>query len=124
MTATHCSSGLRTPALALVFLAVTLAFAWRGWSGNSALAQTSTADGMGVAAEAQQTPQSTAKASKITKDEAVQIALKAFPGQAKAVSPERKYGKNVYLVEVIPQATGVEIDVFVDIETGKIVSER
>jgi uncharacterized membrane protein YkoI len=123
MTATHCSAGLRTPALAF-FLAVTLTFTWHGWSGNAALAQPSTAAGLGVAAEAQQTPQGTAKASKITKDDAVQIALKAFPGQAKAVSPERKYGKNVYLVEVIPHATGVEIDVFVDIETGAIVSER
>jgi len=124
MTATYCSSGLRTPAQALAFLAATLTFTWLGVAGSAALAQTSTAAGMRVAAEAQQTPQGTAKASKITKDEAVQIALKAFPGQAKAVSPERKYGRNVYLVEIIPQATGVEIDVFVDMETGEVVSER
>lgn len=121
MTATHYSSGRRTPALALSFLAVTLACTWLGVAGNAALAQTSPAAGMQRATEAQQTPQGTAQAAKITEAEAIQIALKAVPGKAMAINRDRKFGKNLYLVEVIAQADGAETDVFVDPETGVVV---
>lgn len=132
MTATHCSSGRKTPAITLSFLAATLAFTWLGWSGNAALAQTSTAAGMRVAAEAQETAeaQQTAQAPKITpkitEDEAVQIALKAVAGQRtkKSVTIERQRGKTVYVVEIIATediGTGVETDVFIDPMTGEVV---
>ena len=44
-----------------------------------------------------------------------------MPGEAKAVSIERKMGKNVYVVEIIAKKGKKETDVFVDIETGKVV---
>ena len=116
MTATHCSSGLRTPALALAFLAVTLAVTWLGVSGDAALAQPSTS-------EAQQTPQSTAQAAKITEAEASKIALQAVPGKRtkKGVVIEKQRGKYVYVVEIIATEDGVETDVFVDPESGAVV---
>lgn len=59
--------------------------------------------------------------AKISGSQATQIALKAVPGQARAVSVERKMGKNVYVVEIIAKKGKKETDVFVDIETGKVV---
>ena len=59
--------------------------------------------------------------AKISGSQATQIALKAVPGEAKAVSIERKMGKNVYVVEIIAKKGKKETDVFVDIETGKVV---
>lgn len=121
MKSTSSSSGRRTPAIALAFLAVTLTFVWFGVSGNAALAQPSTAAGMRGAAEAQQTPKGTAQAAKITKDDASKIALKAVPGKVTDVAMEKKLGKQVYVVEILAQADGVETDVFVDIATGEVV---
>ena len=59
--------------------------------------------------------------AKISGSQATQIALKAVPGQARAVSIERKMGKNVYVVEIIAKKNKQETDVFVDIETGNVV---
>jgi uncharacterized membrane protein YkoI len=73
------------------------------------------------AAEAQQTPKGTAQAAKITKDDASKIALKAVPGKVTDVAMEKKLGKQVYVVEILAQADGVETDVFVDIATGEVV---
>jgi uncharacterized membrane protein YkoI len=42
-----------------------------------------------------------------------------MPGKATDVKIERKLGKNVYVVEI--QTSRGEKDVFVDIESGKIV---
>jgi len=105
----------------LLAAAVVSTIAWLGVLGDTAMAQPSTSAGMLVAAEAQQTPQGAAKASKITADEAAQIALKAVPGKVSGVVIEKKFGKQVYVVEVIAQADGVETDVLVDITTGKVV---
>lgn len=59
--------------------------------------------------------------AKISQEEATQIALKTVPGVAKDVVIERKMGKMVYVVEIVAKKDGNEIDVFVDIETGKVV---
>jgi Peptidase propeptide and YPEB domain len=58
--------------------------------------------------------------AKVTSEQAVEIALKVFPGKATSVKIERKRGKNVYTVEVMT-ATAGEKDVFVDIESGEVV---
>jgi hypothetical protein len=117
MKSTSSRSGQYTWLLAAVVATVT----WLGMFGDTAMAQPSMSAGVLVAAEAQQMPQGTAKASQITKDEATQIALKAVPGKVLSVVIEKKFGKQVYVVEVISQADSVETDVFVDPQTGEVV---
>ena len=117
MKSTSSRSGQYTWRLAAVVATV----AWLGVLGDTAMAQPSTSAGVPVAAEAQQTPQSTAKAAKITADEAKEIALKAVPGKVVGIIIEKKFGKQVYVVEVIAQADSVETDVFVDPQTGEVV---
>ncbi len=58
--------------------------------------------------------------AKVSGEEATKIALAEVPGKATSVKIERKRGKNVYVVEIQTKDRG-EIDVFVDIESGKIV---
>jgi uncharacterized membrane protein YkoI len=77
-----------------------------------------------AAAQAQPQPglgtERTPPAAKITEEQATKIALERIPGKVTDVKIERKRGKNVYAVEIqTPQ--GGERDVFVDIQTGKIV---
>jgi uncharacterized membrane protein YkoI len=78
---------------------------------------------MGLA-QAQQQPGAGAEpappAAKITQEEATKIALERIPGKVTEVTIERKRGRNVYVVEIQTQDDG-EKDVFVDIETGRIV---
>ena len=57
--------------------------------------------------------------AKISAAEATKIALERMPGKATDVKIERKLGKNVYVVEI--QTSRGEKDVFVDLESGKIV---
>jgi uncharacterized membrane protein YkoI len=57
---------------------------------------------------------------KITTEQASEIALKLVPGRVTSVVIERKRGKNVYVVEIMTKSDG-EKDVFVDIETGRVV---
>jgi uncharacterized membrane protein YkoI len=59
-------------------------------------------------------------APKISEEQATKIALERIPGKVTDVKIERKRGKNVYVVE-IQTLDGGEKDVFVDIESGKIV---
>ena len=61
-----------------------------------------------------------AAAAKITEDEAKAIALKTIPGKVTKVVIEKKKGKNVYVVEIMSEKKG-EIDVFVDIVSGKVI---
>jgi uncharacterized membrane protein YkoI len=42
------------------------------------------------------------------------------PGRVTSVVIEKKQGKNVYVVEIVPRSGG-EKDVFVDIETGQVL---
>jgi uncharacterized membrane protein YkoI len=58
--------------------------------------------------------------AKISGAEATKVALELVPGRVTSLTIERKLGKNVYVVE-IRTPNGGEKDVFVDIETGKIV---
>jgi Peptidase propeptide and YPEB domain len=58
--------------------------------------------------------------AKITRDQAIAIALKRVPGRASSVEVEQKLGKLVYTVEVIPPS-GTETDVFVDVVSGEVV---
>ena len=57
--------------------------------------------------------------AKVSGDQATKIALAQIPGKVTSVKIERKKGKNVYVVEI--QTKDGEKDVFVDIESGKIV---
>jgi uncharacterized membrane protein YkoI len=57
--------------------------------------------------------------AKINGLQATAIALKAIPGKANSIKIERRGKHNVYAVEIIAN-DGVERDVFVDIETGKV----
>ncbi|WP_235782696.1 PepSY domain-containing protein [Bradyrhizobium murdochi] len=59
--------------------------------------------------------------AKVSSSEATETALKEVPGKVTSMKIER-YGKyNVYAVEIIAAKDGVETDVFVDIESGKVV---
>ena len=58
--------------------------------------------------------------AKITEDQAKAIALKTIPGKVTKVVIEKKKGKMVYVVEIMSEKKG-EIDVFVDIVTGKVI---
>jgi len=58
--------------------------------------------------------------AKVTRDQAIAIALKAVPGRATKVEVEEQLGKLVYTVEVIPPS-GAETDVFVDVMSGNVV---
>jgi uncharacterized membrane protein YkoI len=59
-------------------------------------------------------------AAKITEEQAKKIALERIPGKVTDVAIEKKGGKNVYVIEIQSLEQG-EKDVFVDIETGKII---
>ena len=59
-------------------------------------------------------------AAKITQEQAKKIALERIPGEVTDVVIEKKRGKNVYVIEIQSPEQG-EKDVFVDIETGKII---
>jgi uncharacterized membrane protein YkoI len=76
-----------------------------------------------AAAQAQQSGPSKERAppaAKITKEQATKIALERIPGEVTDVVIEKKRGKHVYVIEIQSPEQG-EKDVFVDIETGKIV---
>jgi len=72
-----------------------------------------------MVAVAQTTPQP-ASAPKISTEQAKTAALKVVPGRVTSVVIEKKQGKNVYVVEIVPRGGG-EKDVFVDIETGQVL---
>ncbi|MGH8646720.1 MAG: PepSY domain-containing protein [Gammaproteobacteria bacterium] len=65
--------------------------------------------------------QTTPPVPKVTSQQATEIALKEVPGKVTSMKIER-FGKyNVYAVEIVAAKDGVETDVFVDIESGKVV---
>lgn len=57
--------------------------------------------------------------TKITEQEAVAIAQKNVKGRVTDVGIEKKFGKTAYVVEI--DADGVETDVIIDIDTGKVL---
>ena len=76
-----------------------------------------------AAAQAQKQPGAAAErapaGAKITQEQAKKIALERIPGEVTEVTIERKKGKEVYVIEI--QTSKGETDVFVDMESGKIV---
>ena len=65
--------------------------------------------------------QSVKPAKTISEDEAKQIAEKAVPGKAIDVAIEKKRGANRFVVEVAPAAGGKEVDVIIDMTSGKVL---
>lgn len=65
--------------------------------------------------------QVTPPVAKVTGLQATEIALKEVPGKVTSMKIERLGKYNVYVVEIIAAKDGVETDVFVDIESGKVV---
>ena len=57
----------------------------------------------------------------ISEDEAKQIAEKAVPGKVTDVAIEKKRGANRFVVEVAPAAGGKEVDVVIDMTSGKVL---
>lgn len=57
---------------------------------------------------------------KVTREQAVAIALRVVQGEVTAVDIEPKRGKLVYAVEILT-SDGEETDVLVDIETGEVL---
>ena len=58
----------------------------------------------------------------ISEDEAKLIAEKRVPGKAIDVAIEKKLGANRYVVEVTPSAGGPEVDVIIDMASGKVLA--
>jgi hypothetical protein len=69
----------------------------------------------------QDTVPTTPPVAKITDSQATEIALKEVPGKVTSIEIEKLGKHNVYAVEIIANVDGVETDVFVDLESGKIV---
>jgi Peptidase propeptide and YPEB domain len=65
--------------------------------------------------------QTTPPVPKVTGMQATEVALREVPGKVTSMKIERRGKSNVYAVEIIAQKDGVETDVFVDIESGKVV---
>lgn len=59
--------------------------------------------------------------AKINGLQATEIALNEVPGKVTSIKIERLGKYNVYAVEIIAKTNGVETEVFVDIESGKVV---
>ena len=57
--------------------------------------------------------------TEITEEDAKKIAIQEVPGEITDVAIEKKFGKPTYVIEI--QAASCEIDVIIDIDTGKIL---
>lgn len=82
---------------------------------QSALAQTAQTDKPAAG-------QTTKELKIISEDEAKQIAEKRVPGKAIDVAIEKKRGANRYVVEVRPASGGKEVDVIIDMVSGKVLA--
>ncbi len=58
----------------------------------------------------------------ITEEEAKAVALKAVPGRVQDIAIEKKLGANRYVVEVVPEKGGKEVDVVINMSTGKVLA--
>ena len=58
---------------------------------------------------------------RISKDQAVENALKVLPGKVTDVTMERKRGKMVWVIEIVADKDGAENDVLVDMNSGVIL---
>jgi uncharacterized membrane protein YkoI len=75
-----------------------------------------------AADKAPTTAQKAKETKAISEDDAKQIAVKQVPGKAVDVAIEKKLGANRYVVEVRPAAGGKEVDVVIDMVSGKVLS--
>lgn len=66
-------------------------------------------------------PAASAGGKSISQDDAKLIAVKAVPGKAIDVTIEKKAGVNRYVVEVAPAKGGKELDVVIDMASGKVL---
>jgi uncharacterized membrane protein YkoI len=103
MQSSHVNSGQPTWSLMSIFLALVLALSGYGFAFNAA------------ADETKPNP------ARISKEQAVQNAVTAVPGNVTDVAIEKKGGKNVYVVEIVADKDGAETDVLVDIDSGKVL---
>jgi uncharacterized membrane protein YkoI len=62
------------------------------------------------------------KTSYVTEEEAINLALAEVPGEVTDVAKETKFGKKCYAVEIQPEDSGAETDIFIEIATGEIVA--
>ena len=83
---------------------------------------TTSSGGTAAAAPAAATVATKGGAKVISEDEAKKIAIKAVPGKAIDIAIEKKLGVNRYVVEVQPAAGGKELDVVIDMATGKVIA--
>lgn len=95
--------------------------------GNASYIETGFTTSAGGNAAAAAPAAATAVAAKggakvISEDEAKKIAIKAVPGKATDIAIEKKLGVNRYVVEVQPAAGGKELDVVIDMATGKVIA--
>jgi uncharacterized membrane protein YkoI len=58
----------------------------------------------------------------ISEEDAKQIAVKAVPGKVIDIAIEKKLGANRYVVEVQPEAGGKELDVVINMTSGKVLA--
>ncbi len=64
-----------------------------------------------------------AKSAKtISESEAKKLALQAVPGKVMDIAIEKKMGADRYVVEVIPEKGGKEVDVIIHMTTGKVLA--
>ncbi len=92
--------------------------------GNASFYETSfTTAGVSVSAKTADAGVAVAPAGgkTISQDDAKLIALKAVPGKAINVAVEKQKGINRYVVEVVPVAGGKELDVIIDMASGKVI---
>ncbi len=101
------NSRFRKGAWSIVVVIVSI-FTWFGLAGD-------------LLAEVGIKPRLDQPVAKISEEKATEIALKAVPGKVTSVEIERKSGKNVYVVEIIEKSSGGEIDVLIDMKTGKVL---
>jgi uncharacterized membrane protein YkoI len=59
--------------------------------------------------------------AKISEEQAKQAALQAVPGEVTDTGVEKKLGKMVYVIEIVARNGGVETDVLVDMDSGKVL---
>ncbi len=91
--------------------ALVAAFAFQGVAAQTAA----------PAAKAATTPSKAGEIKTISEDEAKAIAEKRVPGKAIDVAIEKKRGADRYVVEVKPAAGGKELDVIIDMVSGKVL---
>jgi len=62
-----------------------------------------------------------APSAKVSREQAVEAALAAVPGKVTDAGIEKKRGKNVWVIEIVAEKDGAEIDVLVDLDSGKVI---